>query len=403
MKVFVARQPIFDLRQRVRGYELLFREGQQNAFGHADGDLATQSVISYIVHAFGERDLTGGRRAFINFTRPLLVARAALVLPPDRVAIEILETVEPDDEVIRACRGLKSSGYFLALDDYWPRTDYDALVALADCIKVDFRRCSSAERRQIAEQFLPRSIRLIAEKVETPEDHAEAVALGYHLFQGYYFSRPQVITRQDLQSSKLVCLRFLREVNQPELDYGRLEQLVKEDVSMSVKLLRYINSAWFGLSRRVRSLRHALILLGAEGLQRWGSLIVATSIARDKPSELVIVCLLRAAFCERLAPLAGLASTASEAFLVGLFSALDALVDRPLAEVIDEVALPPAVRETLLGTPTPLQPLYQLTLAYERGDWTTVETLMAALHLEEAALPEVYTESLRWVNRILAT
>lgn len=401
MKVFVARQPIFDQWQRVIGYELLFRSGEQNFFTHTDGDQASRSVISHTLHVFGLEELTQGRRAFINFTRSLLVQQLATLLPPDKLVVEILETVEPDDEVVGACKALKQAGYALALDDFMFRPGYEPLTSLADIIKVDFLTNKGKQRQAFPKRFLPRGIRLVAERVETREDFNEGIALGYDYFQGYFFCKPELVAREDVPGYKLNYLRFLREVNQPDVDFDRLEQLIKRDVSLSVKLLRYINSAWFGLSHKVSSIRHALVLLGLKGLKQWASLVAVASIGYDKPMELVVTCLLRARFCELLASFSPSIGREADLFLVGLFSALDALVGRPLEELLNEVAVPDEVRDALLGSSNHLNEVYRLVLAYERGDWEAVTALAQSLSLDENLLPELYKQSVQWVNQIM--
>ncbi|MGH2458178.1 MAG: EAL and HDOD domain-containing protein [Chloroflexota bacterium] len=403
MKVFVARQAIFDQRERVFAYELLFRSGAENVFLHPDGDLASQVVMSHGLHVFGLDELTHQHRAFINFTRSLLVRETARLLPSDKIVVEILETVEPDAEVIQACRALKRWGYLLALDDFVARPGDDPLIALADFIKVDFRQSPGPVRRALAQRFLPRKVTLVAEKVETPDDFAEGRSLGYSLFQGYFFCKPEVVSREDVPARKLHYLRLLREINRPDVDFDEIERLIKEDVALSIKLLRYINSAWFGLSRRVTSLRHALVLLGIRTVRQWAALVAVTTIASDKPAELIAISLLRATFCERLAAPAHLDNRASDLFLVGLFSSLDALIDRPLGELLREVAVPDAVRDALLGLPTRLSPVYRLVLAYEQGDWDGSTELARALELDEKILPDVFSQSVRWVDQVLAS
>lgn len=354
MKVFVVRQPIFDQRQRVSAYELLFRSREAGAFAYADGDFDSQSVISHSLHLFGFDELTELKRAFINFSRSLLVEQAAMLLPPDKVVVEILDQIPPDEAVLRACSALKQGGYLMALGSFVTQPGYESLVSLADIIRVDFSTTSGEQRKALAERFAPRRIKLLAERVETPADFNEAAALGCEFFQGYFFSQPEIVAREDITGNKLNYLRLMREINQPDVDFDRLEQIIKQDVALSVKLLRYINSAWFGLSNRVKSIRHALVLLGRTVVRQWATLVAVTGLGYDKPAELVTTCLLRASFCERLAPLIQMSGREPDLFLVGLFSLLDTLVGRPMDELLGEVAVPNEVRDALLGRPNRL-------------------------------------------------
>lgn len=402
MKVSVARQPIFDRRQHVFAYDLLFRSGEENLFANADGDYASQSVISHSLHVFGFGELTQAKRAFIRVTRSLLLDQAVMLLPPHAVAVQILEALEPDDDVLRACNALKQGGFLLTLGDFVLHRGYAPLVDLADIIKVDFQKTSREQRKALAQRLSSRQIKLLADKVETREDFAEGLKLGYDYFQGYFFCKPEIVARDDVPGYKLNHLRFLREINQPDTDFGRLEDIIKQDVALSVKLLRYINSAWFGLSHRVNSIRHALVLLGARGLRQWATLVTVTSLGSDRPTELVTTCLQRAWFCEFLAPLAGLAGRESDLFLVGLLSSLDALIGRPLDELLNEIAVPIEVRDALLSGSGRLAEVYRLGLAYEQGNWDAVATSARLLGLDEDLLPAVYLQSIEQVNHIMA-
>ncbi|HZW30568.1 MAG TPA: HDOD domain-containing protein [Isosphaeraceae bacterium] len=403
MQVFIARQPIFDQRQRVAAYELLFRSSAENLFPRTDADHASESVISESLLVFGFGELTGWKRAFIHFTRGLLVRQAAMLLPPDKVVIEILESVEPDPPVLRACEALKKGGYWLALGNFALEPRYERLAELADIIKVDFLAARDHQRRAFVERFQPRRIKLLAEKVETLDDFTEALGLGYDFFEGYFFCTPEIISRTDIPVRKQAYLRLLRDLNDPEVNFDRLEMLIKQDVALSVKLLRYINSAWFGLSRKVLSIRHALVLLGTEVVRQWATLATVTGLGYDRPDELITTSLLRATFCERLAVPLRIPRRAAELFLVGLLSPLDALMGRPMDELLTEIAVPDDVRAALLGEPCHLREIYRLVLAYERGDWDGVIALATSLRLDEDLLPGIYQQSVQWVNQVLST
>jgi len=195
---FIARQPILDKRQRVYAYELLFRSSLQNYFDHSDGDQATSQVIANSFLLFGIDSITGGGKAFINFTRNLLVQDSALSLPRESTVVEILETVEPEEEVLAACRRLKKRGFLLALDDFVYHARFQPLVDLADIIKVDFMVSGPEERREMAEAFIPQGKKMLAEKVETRQEHRQALDMGYSLFQGYFFSEPILVSRKDI-------------------------------------------------------------------------------------------------------------------------------------------------------------------------------------------------------------
>ncbi len=402
MDVFVARQPIFDRKRNVVAYELLFRSGMQNFFDFHDPDIAASRVIDQSLLGFGLDKLTSGRRAFLNFTRSVLVNQLFSVLPPRYAVIELLETVDPDPEVIEACKILKEQGYTLALDDFVFHPKYRPLIALADIIKVDFLLSDSDERRKLAEELKDEKVELLAEKVETHEDFTEAIELGYKYFQGYFFCKPEIVRRKDIPAFKLNYLKFIQEVNRPDMDFDRLELIIRRELSLSVKLLRYLNSAWFGWRHEVDSIRHAVRLLGENQIKKWASLVAMTGMGDDKPTELVVTSLVRARFCELLGPLIGMKHRQLELFLMGLLSLIDALMDRPLAEALEGMRVSADVRAALLGADSPLTPVHRIVQSYERGDWDTLTEVANSLEIQDGAIAELYASSVEWADGAFA-
>jgi c-di-GMP-related signal transduction protein len=402
MRIFVARQPIFDHRQQVVAYEFRFRSHDENSSVFPEGSYASRAELSEALRQFGFDQLTQGKKAFISFTRASLAQQVPTLLPSDQVAIEIPVTLEPDGEMLSACRVLEAGGYTLVLDDLLTRTGYERLIALADIIKVDFVGATKEQRQEFAQRFAPRRIKLLAENVDTWEDFREALHLGYDFFKGSFYTMPEMVARKDIPVSKLNHLRFLREINQPEVDLNRLEELIKKDVGLSAKLLRYANSAWFGFAHRVYSLRHALALLGTDAVRQWASVVTVSGIGHGKPAELVALSLLRARFCERLAPLVRMRGRESDLFLVGLLSLLDAMTGRPLSEVLAEIAVPAEVRDALQGSPDRISQVYGLVKAYEQANWSTVALLAEMLDVDQDRLPEVYQQALEWISHVLS-
>jgi len=229
----------------------------------------------------------------------------------------------------------------------------------------------------------------------------EAEAMGYTLFQGYFFQRPEIISRSDIPPSKMTYVRFLRELQAPTLDFDGIERVIKHDLALSVKLLKFLNSAAFGWRSRVTSLKQALVLLGERPFRKWASLIAVVGMTGDRPPELALLSLARAKFAETLCPLAGLAGQELDAFLVGLLSALDAMVGRPLPELLAEISVSPSIDGALLSEATPLGQVRALVLAYERAAWQEVTTLARALHIPEGRVPELAQASLAWATETL--
>jgi EAL and modified HD-GYP domain-containing signal transduction protein len=398
--VFIARQPIFDADEVVYGYELLFRSGPENFFPDFDPDYATSHLIHDSAFVFGQQSLTFGKKVFINVTRRALLADLVWVLPSDSVVIELLETVKPDVEVIEACKALKESGYLLALDDFVAVPGYEPLIELADFLKVDFLTTEPQARRQLAERYRSH-LRLIAEKVETFHLVREDLDVGYEYFQGFFFCRPEVISRRAIPSSKLAYLQFLREMSRPDLDFDELEQIIKRDPSLTVKLLRLLRSAAFGYGDRVNTVRQALIFLGERPMKKWASMIALHEIADDKPTELLMTCLARARLCELLAPPAGLTNRRHELFLVGMLSLIDAVVGHPMAELIDELGVSAGIRAGLFEDDCPLGRVRSLVVAHERADWDRLATVAADLGISESSIPSLYAEAVGWAGQVL--
>ncbi|MCH7677045.1 HDOD domain-containing protein [candidate division KSB1 bacterium] len=401
MEVFLARQPIFDRQQKVYAYELLYRSGCKNNFyDDSDGDQATSTVLTHSFLSIGIDTLTRGKMAFVNFSRNLLVQEFATVFPNKSIGVEILEDVAPDAEIVTTCEKLKRLGYTLVLDDFVFKPELSPLLELVDIIKVDFVNTEVEQRSSIIQRVDSRRIKFLAKKVETHEDFKQAVEMGYSYFQGYFFAEPDMIAGRDVPAYKLNFLRLLQQVNQPNLDYDQLENIFKEEVTLSYKLFRYINSAYFGFPNEIRSIRHALSLIGLCEAKKWLSLIAMSSMGKDKSEELVLSSLFRANLCESLASLVGLEEQASELFLVGLFSRLDAFLDQPLSDILSKLPVSEDMKNALLGKKGTWGQVFQLAVSYERGDWDQVFLCLSNLKSAEKDLTSLFIETVIRTDRI---
>lgn len=403
METFIARQPIFDMNQRAFGYELLFRSGLENVFRHPDPNQASSKVLADTFFLHDLAFLTGGKRAFINITRDLLLQELLFLIPKEKIVVEILENVEPDEEVVQACERLKSAGYLLAMDDFVYDDRYGPLLRLADFIKVDFLSTEEGERRDLVRRLSTCKVRFLAEKIETYEMFREARDLGYTYCQGYFFSRPRVISGRDIPGLKLHYLQLLQEIHRPELDLKRLTEIVRRETSLSYKLLRYINSAFFGLRNRISSLKQALLLLGEREIRKWVTLVTLATLGEDKPEELVLQSILRARFCESLASLTGLSDRSDDLFLMGMFSLLDGLLDRPLSEILEGIPISEEIKRALLGEKNRFGLVYQYLLAYEQGRWERLSELGGRLRIDESRVSSLYLEAVRWSSGFLVS
>jgi EAL and modified HD-GYP domain-containing signal transduction protein len=400
--LFVARQPIFDRHRKVVAYELLFRSGLQNAFGNADPTKASRQMLDTTLLGFGLDALIGDKFGYFNATRDVLVNQHWSLLPRERTVIEVLETVEPDAEVVAACQAAKTGGYRLALDDFVFRPDYEALLKLTDVVKVDFLATRGAERQQLAQQFVPRGITMLAEKVENYEEYQAGLDAGYELFQGYFFCKPEMVTGKDVPAVKSNLLRLIQEINRPDVDFDNLERIIKSEVALSVRLLRYLRSAGFGWRHDIESIGQALRVLGESNTRKWASLVALTMIGEDKPAELITTSLVRAQLCEQLGIEANLPDRQSDLFLAGLLSTLDALLDKPMGEILSQLAITDEIRSALSGGDTALGETLQLAVSYDRADWERVAQLAPRMALPAPVLPIAYRHAVEWVNTLNA-
>ena len=347
----------------------------------------------------------GNKLGFLNFPRQTLLDDSAHLLPPGKVVIEILETVEPDEQVVSACQRLKQSGYRVALDDVISTEQAGPLLPYADFAKIDFRGLPEGERARVGRHFRKHGLRLLAEKVETKADFESALASGYELFQGYFFARPQIITAQEVPSSKLTCLRVISELHREELDFRRLEELIRRDVGLVRKLLCFVNSAAFPFRKRVDSIFRGLVALGEDNIRKWAAMAAIPTLARDKPDELVEAALVRGRFCELAAGASGIAGSSANCFLVGLLSLLDVMIGRPIDELVSELALDSLVSNAILRKPSsePVSrtiALLELAIAFEISDYGEVATRAAAAGMDVAVASRLNLQSIGWANAL---
>ncbi len=395
MNIYIARQPIFDKNINLFGYEILYRMREEDNFCANDGDNASLSVIRNTVLVIGAERIAEGKKAFINFTRKLLLDDTAFLLPRELTVIEILEDVQIDSEVLDRCKEIKEQGYILALDDFVFNGMHDnPLFDLVDIIKVDYRDTTLEERKRIVEFFKDTKIKLLAEKTETIEEFEEAKELGFTYFQGYFFSKPTIISRKDVPVSKTNYLCILQELAREDLSLDRLKEILEKDPPLTYKLLKYINSSFFSLRYEVTSIRHALALLGENEIRKWAYLVILSRLSEGLPEELIKISLIRARFCETLATRIGLAEKKTELFFMGLISTTDALIGRPMREILDELPITSRIKRALLGDTNRYGMAYSLVLCYERGDWEGVNKWSSKLGINKEELPGIYTEAI---------
>lgn len=397
----LARQPIFNGKMQVVAYELLCRNKELTQIATRDGDAASSQVL---LNAFAElsiEQVVGKHKAFVNFTRTLIDTP-----PPfnhSKLVIEVLEGQKVDAAMLHSLRQLREQGYTIALDDFELTDQTESLIAYADIIKLDVLHLSTAQLKHHVDFLKPFGVTLIAEKVETYEMFEQCKALGFDLFQGYFLAKPKVITGRKISENKQSVLQLLSALHDPNVAIERVERMIARDTLLSFKLLRLVNSAAFGLSRSVDSLRQAIMLLGLNKLRNWVNLLALSNLG-GKPHELSIAALTRARMCELIAAEINKKNRQDSFFTVGLLSTLDAFLDTPLEELLASLSLSDAINKAMLNYSGPEGMVLQLVRYHEQGDWEKIDwNALAQMGLTQQRLAEIYLDSLGWVADTMNT
>lgn len=394
--VYVARQPIFDKNKHIYAYELLFRNGAANYVPDIDGDEATTTLLANTFFTIGMDTLAGGRKLFINYTQNLLEKKVPLLLPKETTVIEILEDVNPCPALIDSCAQMAANGYTIALDDFVYLPELEPLIAMATIIKFDFRLTPREAIDGYVKQLSRNNLRLLAEKVETHEEYEAARKMGFDLFQGYFFSKPEIIRGHEIQGSQLNLMMIMAQINSETFSCDELEKLISRDMGISYKLFKYLNSAFFARASKVSSVKQALVFLGEKEIRRFVSLIAMSRLAEGKPSELVRAACIRGKFCELLGAEVHEKTSPSEMFTLGLFSLIDAVMDQPMGKILGELPLSEPINRALVDAKGRLVGYIELVRSYEAGKWDRVARLSRALKIDEKILPGFYLQACKW-------
>ena len=360
-------------------------------------EAASARVFSDAILAMGLDTLTAGRRAFMNVSRNVLLTDIATLLPSKSVILELLEDITVDDDVIAACRRLQKDGYTLALDDFTPGCPTEALLPCAGIVKVDMLSTTPQERAKIR-SMVPKSTKLVAEKVETAAVFEEAAAAGYHLFQGYYFCRPATFKARTLSASAATYSRLLVVLNKPEATVFEVEELIKRDASLTYRVLQCVNSAAFGIRRQLDSIRQALVLLGLGQVRKWASVWVLAGLNVGGNPEVLTTAVVRARCCELVAESIVGRDDAAEYFLLGLCSLLDAMLGRPMEDAVSDLPVTDNVKGALLGEQNFARCVLDAVIAYERALWTESAALLEQVGASPDLLSAAYGDALGWAR-----
>jgi EAL and modified HD-GYP domain-containing signal transduction protein len=399
MYFYAARQPILDKDKNLFAYELLFRDSINNVFPNVDGDVATTKMIEASKFNLGIGEFTANKPAFINFTLETLSLGYANMLTTDEVVVEILETVKPGKKLLAICKGLYEQGYTLALDDYEHQKVWMHFFPYIKIIKIDWQ-ISSIEDIKVVKQAIVNfpHIKLLAEKVETYEQYNQALELGFEFFQGFFFAKPEMVKTKTLSPSQMAMAELLYETSKPELDLISITSVFERDVTLSYKLLRYANSPIFRRGSEVSSIKQALVILGSQELKRFLGLMFAVNVNPDKPSELINSAMARAKFCELAAKDISVPVDTSIAFLTGLLSLIDAILDEKLEDVLEKLPLAQEIKEPLLTKKGVMAELIQLLGFIEHAQWDKTAIVMKKLGINKEKVIKDYNEALAWAD-----
>ncbi|OXS27521.1 MAG: hypothetical protein BI182_14415 [Acetobacterium sp. MES1] len=399
--MFIARQPIFNVDLDVYGYELLFRlNSQSSQFGGISSQGATAAVLTGLYEA-GIENIIEDKRAFINFDEIFIYSDALELIKPDQMVVEMLEKVKIDDSLIARIQSIREKGYQIALDDFEETFQNYPLSPLADIIKYDLIATPLASVASDAADALAQGKVLLAEKVETRDEFLQARDMGFTLFQGYFFSKP-VIAGQSVNKSptKFQYFRLIEELKKEDPSYDALAELIQQDVTLAYRVMRMASIR--SNHDLVSSIRNALTYMGLNEIERWFNILMLQDLGQEKPAELMKIALIRSRFAQTLAKRALMTYNAQHgAAMMGLFSVLDGILDQTMDEALAGIALPPAILDALIKGEGVLYPIYQLMLAYEKGDWATTLKRSQELKIEEYILYHDYREAIAWANEII--
>lgn len=403
-QIYIGRQPILDRQCNLVAFELLFRSGGAKDAHVTDDVVATATVISNVIGSMDIDEVLGKHKGFLNLDAFLLRSDTIELLPRDRVVFELLETIHIDANIVARCKELKSRGFTLALDDFLTFDEkFIPVLEIVHIVKVDIMPLSREEIKETVAQLRKWPVKLLAEKVDSPELFQYCLDLGFDLFQGYHFAKPVIVTGKQLSPSELALMRLLNLLL-ADADTGEIENLFKTQPELIMKLMRLINSVGSGFSRKLTTIHDAIIAIGRDQLMRWLKLLLYSQTTHGgKSSEpLLQMASKRARLMELLAAHSG-KGIEDEAFMTGILSLLDALFNMPLAEVVSTLKVSESVEAALLRKEGELGELLKLSELFEQDDLEGIANVLARLPwltMDRACAAQ--QEAIIWTNQMVA-
>lgn len=399
MEVFIARQPVFYKDKKTFGYELLFRDGFKNSFPDTDGNIATTKVLSSSFFSFGFNEITSNKNALVNFTKEHIINKTPLAFPEQNLIVEVLENILPEKEIIDSLTDLKNKGYKIALDDFVFSSEYEPLIMLSDIIKFDLIATPLKQIEPLVKRLKKKysKITFLAEKVETYEEFEKAKELGFSLFQGYFFAKPEIISNREIPSQKLSLARLVKEISVGDPDSKKILDIIKKDVSISYKLLKFINSSYFNRPCKIDTIKDAMTFLGIDELKKYISLIATAGLTDNKPNELLRNSVFRARMCELIGSRAS-GFRHDELFTIGLFSLIEAMLDKKMDDIMKEISFSTKITNALTGQNKTINNVLSLISYIEAGDWDKIKSID---NNNLAKLRDYYLDAIKMADCIL--
>lgn len=401
MDVYIARQPIFDKSKKLFGYELLYRQNEENKFsGQVDGAQATRAVLSDAITVFGLENLTNGKPAFVNFTKDLVMDDLILLTNPQDIIVEILEDADIDEEFVEKVSDLKRRGYTVALDGFNGSERFDDLIKYIDILKIDFMKLNKDSRDEIKKKYMGMGKTFLAEKIEMHDDFTKAVEDGYSLFQGYYFEKPKMFSKKSSDIAKSSYIRIICELNKDETDINEISKIVNEDVGLTYKLFQRINTVAYYRGGETTSTNVALSKLGLDEIRRWILLMMAKDFNKGKSDEIIKMALIRASFAEKIARDTPLKERYYEAFMMGMFSLIDLIVEAEITDILKDIPLADEVKAAILGEQNMFGEILEFVKAYEDGKWEKICNREGGFYLDANTATDYYFDCLKYADGI---
>ncbi|MCW8899902.1 MAG: HDOD domain-containing protein [Gammaproteobacteria bacterium] len=396
--IFIGRQAIYDKQLNVFAYELLSRSNAEHneAFiGEHNANHATTIVMLNALTEIGLQQLVGNHPAFINLPYDFLIGKCKIPDLHTQLVIEVLEDIEVTDELINAVKKLSDSGYMIALDDFIYNEKTLPLVEIADIIKIDILQLDVQGLRDNVEKLHGYDVRLLAEKVETQEEYELCKELGFDYFQGYFFCKPKIVESQRAPANRMTIVNILAQLQDPDVQIEKLEELISQDLALSYRLLKYINSAAFALQREIDSVHHAIVMLGLNTIRNLANLMLLSKID-DKPHDLLVLAIIRARMCEELGSNIDI-KMKDIFFTAGLFSVIDALMENSMEEIVSQLPLSTILKDALLKQEGIVGEALKCCIAFERADWENIQFQK----LDEITIQKAYFDAVIWSNNAM--